>query len=81
MYRDDKGRIIHNTGKLIGDVPVLIVEAVAIREALRTPSQLNMNNLLMKSDSQVVINSKIVSRSKTPCQIINLIANILRLAR
>lgn len=62
--------------RLIGDVPILIAEAVAIQKALRMASYLNMDNLLMESDSYIVINS-IAGRN----MIINLIADIVRLAR
>lgn len=35
VSRDNKYHIIHSRGKKIGDVSVLVVEAISIREALR----------------------------------------------
>lgn len=42
VCRDDKGQIVHNMCKLIRGVPLLVAEAVAIREALRTACHLNL---------------------------------------
>lgn len=53
------------TDRLIGDAPILIAEAIAIQKALRIASYLNMDNLVMESDSYIVINS-IVGRNKAP---------------
>lgn len=43
----NKGRIIHNMGKTLGDVLVLVTEAIVIREALRVMNVYKMDNILM----------------------------------
>lgn len=52
---DEKGCIVYSTSRRIRDVPVLVAKAIAGREALRMASQLNVHNLLIKSDSHIVI--------------------------
>lgn len=52
-----KGRIDYSMGRRIGNVPILVAEAIAIHEALRTAIHLNMDNLITESDSQIIINS------------------------
>lgn len=51
VCRDYKGRIVHSTDRMIGDVLVLITEAITIREALRVAAQRNMDNLPLESGS------------------------------
>lgn len=43
--------------RLIGDTPVLIAEVVAMREALRKVGLVKMDNVIVKSDLQLLINS------------------------
>lgn len=56
VCRNDKGRLIHRMDKKLSYVHVLVVEAIAIRGALRIPNNYKMDNILLKSDSRLVIN-------------------------
>lgn len=75
VNKDDKGRILHSISRRIGDVPVSVAETLAIWEALRVEAYLKMGNLMMESDSQIVINS-ILRITKVPRQIL-IISRIL----
>lgn len=63
-------RIIHSKNRRVGDVLVLVEEVITIREVLRVVAYFKMDDFLMKSDSQIVINS-IRSRSKVPTHIVD----------
>lgn len=56
ICRDDKGRIVYSMVRRVAYVPILVVDAIAIREALRVATYLKMDNLLIESDFQIVIN-------------------------
>lgn len=64
---------------MIGDVPVLVVETVAIHETMKMIVQLKMDNLIMKKDSQIAINS-IFDKIKTPTNL-NLVFNMVTLTQ
>lgn len=57
VCRDNKGHMFASSSKKIEDVPVLVTEAIAIREALRTTCDRNMDKILIESDAKIVINS------------------------
>lgn len=44
-------------GKVIVDIFVLVMEVVAIHEAIRKAIFLEMDNFILESDSQIMINS------------------------
>lgn len=52
-----KRRIVYSMGGKIGDVSILVAEAIAAREARRMTAHLNMDNLLIESDYQIAIDS------------------------
>lgn len=68
---DNKDRILDTLYKKLGDVPTLVAEAIAIREALRVTADRNMDNILLESDWQIVISS-IEGLMKVLCLIINM---------
>lgn len=80
VCRNDKGHIVHSTGRMVGDVPILVVEVIAVRKALRVTTHFNIDNLLMEGDAQTVIISTL-GKIKTPRQIINHITDIENLVR
>lgn len=43
-------------GTLIGDISVLIAQAVAVRVAVKRAFQPKMGNLIMENDKKIVIN-------------------------
>lgn len=75
VCKNNKGRIIYSMGRRVRDIPVLIAEAIVVREALIIAAQLNMNNLFMESGPPIVINS-ILGKITVPRQIVNLITAI-----
>lgn len=56
VCRDDKEKIHHSTGKLIGDSLALITEAVVVREVIKTAFQFKLHNLIIESDLNIVVN-------------------------
>lgn len=57
VCRNNKGCIMVSFGKMLGDVSVLVAEAIAICKADRTISDCYMDKILIENDSQIVINS------------------------
>lgn len=51
-----KDRIIVSLGKNLGDIPVLVAEAISIHEPLKLATDHNMGKILIEGDSQIVIN-------------------------
>lgn len=51
VCRDSKETIITNSGKKIGNGPMLVVEAIVIRETSRMTRDHNMNNIVIESNS------------------------------
>lgn len=43
-------------GKKLEDVPILVTEAIAIREALRVAGDYKIENVMMESDTELVNN-------------------------
>lgn len=62
---------------MLGDAPVLVAKAIAICETLRTASDHFIDNIVIESNSQLVIDS-IRGLIKVP---INHVADIVSLAR
>lgn len=62
----------------IGVVPGFIAEAIVVCEILRMVAHLKLDNLLVESESHIVINS-ILGKVKTPSQIVNYITDIANL--
>lgn len=61
---------------MLDDVPILVAKTIVIRKALRTTVHLKLDNLLIESDSLIVINS-ILAKSNVSTHIANLIADIV----
>lgn len=57
-----------------------MVKTMAIREAIKTTTPLLLENVIIESDSQIVVNS-ITCKIKAPKQIFNLITDITNLAK
>lgn len=51
VCRDSSGSTIASLGKKIGEVPVLVAEAIAIREALTLARDRNTDKLVIENDS------------------------------
>lgn len=46
-------------GKIIDNVPIIVVEPMAIWETLKTMTHLRLENIIMKSDLGIAVNSTI----------------------
>lgn len=80
MCKDNKGRIIASLGKKLGDVPLFVAEAIAIRATFMIANDPNMGKILIESDPQLVFKS-IRGLIKVPNQIINHVIDLVCLAR
>lgn len=52
-YRKD----LSSYAKIVGDVPITVVETMTIREVVRIAIRLWLKNIIIKSESQIAINS------------------------
>lgn len=50
----DMGKILQLQRTIFGDCPVLVVEMLAIREAIKPAFQMKIDNSISESDSQVI---------------------------
>lgn len=80
MCRDDKGKIYDSIEKLIGDIFVLVVEVFDIREAIKKAIISKMDNLIMESDSYIVINS-FLRKTMDRSSILNIVFDIITFAQ
>lgn len=80
MCTDNNDLIIARLSKKLGDIPNLVMEVIAIGEALRITSERNMDKVLIESNSQLVINS-IRGSITVPSQIINYGIYIINIVR
>lgn len=71
----DKGTILYCNGKLIGDVPELVGETVAMREALKTATQAKMDHFYGEWFPTSI--NAILAKMKVPKKIVNLVNDIL----
>lgn len=67
VNRDSNVKILWQEGKTIGHYPVLVAETLTNRGAIRTANQTAIDNIIMKSDSQVATSS-ITSKNVIPKQ-------------
>lgn len=72
LCRDDNRGIDHSMDKLTGDALVVVAEIIAIHEALRMEGHLKLENLLMSSNVQILINP-ILDKIKFLIHISNLV--------
>lgn len=80
ICRNNIDTVLHYTGKLIGDVHVFVAETVPMREALKAAMQAKVDNLIIESDSQLLINV-VLGKIKVPGKIANLLNSILILGK
>lgn len=73
---DNSGHIADSSGEKLEYVPVLVVKAIVIREALRIASDHHMDKIMIQSDLQLVINW-IRGLIKIRSQIINYVIDIV----
>lgn len=71
---------IASLDKQLGDVPVLFAEPIAIHEVRRMATDRNMDQILIESDLQLVVNST-RDLIKVPAQFVNHVIDIGNLAR
>lgn len=74
-----KWRIIHKKGSIIGELPILITETIAIWEILKHPLTEKYSRFIIESDYLTAILS-INGKSISPIVIFNLVENIKNLA-
>lgn len=80
MCGDDKGKILHSIEESIATAFVLVPKAVAIRETIREAIVLKMDDLIIKSNSQTVINL-ILGKTISSSSISNLVFDTITLAQ
>lgn len=49
-WKDSNGRILLTSGKKLGDVPILMAEAVPMREAFRATTVRHIENIVVESN-------------------------------
>lgn len=80
VSRDSKGRILFFSGNELGDVTILMVEAIVVRLALRIAAVKSTDNSVIETDSSIVINSS-EGHTDIPNLVINFIEDIKNLAK
>lgn len=55
ICRDNKGRVQHLQGKVLGNSTIPVTETIVIRKAVQTTIQKRLYNIIIESDSQIVI--------------------------
>lgn len=78
--RDCTWNITQTSNKPVGDCPILVGETSAIKEAIGEAIRMDLENIIVESDSQAAISS-ITGKVNVQKQIFNLVINIIKLAR
>lgn len=73
------GVIQYSNSKRIDDCPILLAETPTIYEAIMASIQKKLSHVIIESDSQITIRA-ILSATKAPCIIVNIVADIVVLA-
>lgn len=79
VSRDNNRRILHTLGKKLGDIP-LVVEAIAIRESLRTAVVQNVDNIVVEVILRLPL-TRLSVRLMSRSLIFNHVVDIKNLAR
>lgn len=79
VLKVSEGCIIKKDGKNIGAIPVLVVETLAIRNALKRTIKNNYSRVIIESDSLLVLAIK--GESISLKDIFNLVEDVIMLAK
>lgn len=75
MCRDDTWQTKYSKGKVISDCPIMLAESLAVREAMVISMQEKLSNIIIESDSQIVIHA-IMGAIKIPSTISSIVKDI-----